>query len=93
MISSAAHTQDSVAKQPLLDVNYFSYNNNIPYVQVMARLKQGRKFEPVKGVILKVYLDSIAPSLLMTEKGVTDETGKANACYARRLTKRMECFC
>ena len=87
IISSAAHTQDSVAKQPLLDVNYFSYNNNIPYVQVMARLKQGRKFEPVKGVILKVYLDSISPSLLMTEKGVTDETGKADAAMPPSLQK------
>lgn len=87
IISSAAHTQDSLAKQPLLDVNYFSYNNNIPYVQVMARLKQGRKFEPVKGVILKVYLDSISPSLLMTEKGVTDETGKADAAMPPSLQK------
>jgi hypothetical protein len=88
IISSAAHTQDSVAKQPLLDVNYFSYNNNIPYVQVMARLKQGRKFEPVKGVILKVYLDSISSSLLMTEKGVTDETGKADAAMPPSLQKQ-----
>ena len=87
IISSAAHTQDSLAKQPLLDVNYFSYNNNIPYVQVMARLKQGRKFEPVKGVILKIYLDSISPSLLMTEKGVTDETGKADAAMPPSLQK------
>jgi hypothetical protein len=88
IISSAAYTQDSVAKQPLLDVNYFSYNNNIPYVQVMARLKQGRKFEPVKGVALKVYLDSISSSLLMTERAVTDETGKADAAIPPSLQKQ-----
>jgi hypothetical protein len=87
IISSAAHTQDSLAKQPLLDVNYFSYDNNIPYVQVMARLKQGRKFEPIKGVIVKVYLDSISSLLLITDKAVTDETGKANAGLPTSLQK------
>jgi len=87
IISSAAHTQDSVGKQPLLDLNYFSYNNSIPYVQVMARLKQGRKFDPVKGVTLKVYLDSISSSLLMTDKAVTDETGKADAAMPPSLQK------
>ena len=56
IISSAAYTQDSIAKQPLLDVMYFSYNNNIPYVQVMARLKQGRKFEPIKGHDFAIFL-------------------------------------
>lgn len=87
VISSAAHTQDSSAKQPILDVNYFSYDNNIPYVQVTARLKQGRKFEPIKGVTIKLYLDSISPSLLMTDKVVTDETGKANAGIPTSLQK------
>lgn len=86
-ISSAAHAQDSIAKQPLLDVMYFSYNNNIPYVQVLARLKQGRKFDPVKGVTLKVYLDSISSSMLMTDKAVTDETGKADAAVPPSLQK------
>jgi len=88
IISSAAHTQDSAAKQPLLDVNYFSYNNNIPYVQVMARLKQGRKFEPVKGVSFKVYLDSISSTWLMTDKAVTDETGKADVAIPPSLPRQ-----
>jgi hypothetical protein len=85
IISYAAYTQDSIAKQPVLDVSYFSYDNHIPYVHVMARLKQGRKFEPVKGVILKVYLDSVSSSLLMTDKAVTDETGKAEAVMPASL--------
>jgi hypothetical protein len=88
IIFSAAQAQDSITKQPLLDVNYFSYNNNIQYVQVMARLKQGRKFEPVKGVVLKVYLDSISSSMLMTERAVTDETGKADATIPPSLQKQ-----
>jgi len=87
VISSTTHAQDSSAKQPLLDVNYFSYDNNIPYVQVTARLKQGRKFEPIKGVIIKLYMDSISSSLLMTDKAVTDETGKANAGIPTSLQK------
>ena len=86
-VSSAAYTQDSVAKKPILDIQYFSYNNNIPYVQVMARLKQGRKFEPVKGVTVKVYLDSVSSSLLMAEKVVTDETGKADVAVPPSLQK------
>ena len=85
IISSAAHTQDSIAKQPVLDVNYFSYNNSVPYVQVLARLKQGRKFEPIKGVVIKVYLDSVSSSFLMTDKAVTDETGRANAVMPASL--------
>ena len=87
VISCATYAQDSSAKQPLLDVNYFSYDNNIPYVQVTARLKQGRKFEPIKGVIIKLYMDSISSSLLMTDKAVTDETGKANAGIPTSLQK------
>ena len=90
IISYAAYTQDSIAKQPVLDVSYFSYDNHIPYVQVMARLKQGRKFEPVKGVILKVYLDSVSSSLLMTDKAVTDETGRANAGMPASLQKEWD---
>jgi len=54
---------------------------------VMARLKQGRKFDPVKGVTLKVYLDSISSSLLMTDKAVTDETGIADAALPPSLQK------
>ena len=90
IVSSAAYTQDSLAKQPLLDVNYFSYDNNIPYVQVMARLKQGRKFEPIKGVNIKLYLDSVSSSLLITDKAVTDETGKANAGMPTSLQKQWD---
>ena len=90
IVSSAGHAQDSIAKQPLLDVNYFSYDNNIPYVQVMARLKQGRKFEPIKGVNIKLYLDSVSSSLLITDKAVTDETGKANAGMPTSLQKQWD---
>jgi len=92
IISSAAYTQDSIAKQPLLDVMYFSYNNNIPYVQVMARLKQGRRFEPIKGVTLKVYLDSISSSSLMTDNAVTDETGKADVAMPPSLQKEWNAY-
>ena len=87
IISGAAHTQDSAVKQPLVDVNYFCYDNSIPYVKVMTRLKQGRKFEPVKGVVLKVYLDSISSSLLVTDKAITDEAGMANAALPTSLQK------
>jgi len=90
IISYAAYTQDSIAKQPVLDVSYFSYDNHIPYVQVIARLKQGRKFEPVKGVILKVYLDSVSSSLLMTDNAVTNETGRANAAMPASLQKEWD---
>ena len=90
IVSSSGYTQDSIAKQPLLNVNYFSYDNNIPYVQVMARLKQGRKFEPIKGVNIKLYLDSVSSSLLITDKAVTDETGKANAGMPTSLQKEWD---
>jgi hypothetical protein len=53
----------------------------------MTRLKQGRKFEPVKGVVLKVYLDSISSSLLVTDKAITDEAGMANAALPTSLQK------
>jgi hypothetical protein len=56
----------------------------------MARLKQGRKFEPIKGVNIKLYLDSVSSSLLITDKAVTDETGKANAGMPTSLQKEWD---
>jgi hypothetical protein len=77
--------QDSVEKTPSLNLRYFSSEKDIPYVLVQSRLKVGRKFEPVKGVAVKFYLDSVAPATLMADKAITDESGEAIAVVPTSL--------
>jgi hypothetical protein len=90
LLPAMAFSQDSVEKTPTLNLKYFSSEQNVPYVLVESRLKVGRKFEPVKGVSVKFYLDSATSSMMMTDKAVTDESGEAIAALPPALKNAWE---
>ncbi|OQY96834.1 MAG: hypothetical protein B6D37_00800 [Sphingobacteriales bacterium UTBCD1] len=85
LVPTMASGQDSVEKTPTLSLKYFSSDQNIPYILVQSRYKVGRKFEPVKGVTVLFYLDSVAPSTKITDKATTNEFGEAIAALPPAL--------
>lgn len=70
--------QDSTAKELNIYLRYFMYNNKIPYVLVNTKTKIDGKFQPVKNVGLNVYLDSVAPSNLISKVN-TNNKGETQA--------------
>lgn len=90
LVPAMAFGQDSVEKTPTLNLKYFSSEQNVPYVLVESRLKIGRKFEPVKGIAVKFYLDSTTSSMMMTDKAITDESGEAIAVLPPVLKNAWE---
>lgn len=76
MISASA--QDSTKADITIALRYFNFNNKVPYLQVESKSKVKKKFQPVKGVEIKLYLDSVADDHAIA-KVVTDEQGKAMA--------------
>lgn len=66
--------QDSTLSPPVLGLRYFLPVSKIPYVEVSTRRKVGKKFEPVKGIQVKVYFkEESAENLLGSVK--TGKTG------------------
>lgn len=85
LVPAMAFSQDPVEKTPALNLKYFSSEQNVPYVLVQSRWKIGRKFEPVKGITVKFYLDSVASSKIMADKILTNEYGEAIAALPPSL--------
>ena len=73
----AAMAQDSEEKAELnLNLRYYLKNNKVPYMMVETNTKVDRKFEPVKGTKVAVYISEVAPENLLANV-VTDDKGKA----------------
>ncbi len=90
LLSSAAISQDSVAKTPVLNLRYFSSENKIPYLLVQARWKAGKKYQPAKGITVKLYLDSTSDAFALNEKVVTGESGEAIAILPPALQTKWD---
>jgi len=74
MSQSAVQAQDSALSPPVLGVRYFLPVSKVPYLEVGTKRKVGKKFEPVKGIHVKVYFsEESAANLLGT--AVTGKTG------------------
>jgi len=69
------YAQDS-ASTTILGIRYFLPANKVPYIEVSTKKKIGRKFEPVKGVGIKVYLGEEAENNLLG-KVITEKEGIA----------------
>ncbi|PKV66875.1 hypothetical protein [Pontibacter ramchanderi] len=61
-----------------LNLRYFLKNNKVPYLTVETNTKVERRFEPVQGMAVAVYLNEVAPENLLANV-VTKEDGKATA--------------
>jgi hypothetical protein len=76
--SFAAPAQDSTKNELIVNLSYFISNNKIPYLLVNTKTKVDKKFQPVKGITVNLYLDEEMADNSIS-KAVTDETGTAKA--------------
>ena len=68
--------QDAEKTDLNLNLRYFLKNNKVPYLTVETNTKVERKFEPVQGMKVAVYLNEVSPENLLADV-VTKEDGKA----------------
>jgi hypothetical protein len=61
-----------------LNLRYFMYDNKIPYLSVQSKIKVKKKFQPVPGVAMSLYLDSVSADHLVAVVK-TNEQGEATA--------------
>jgi len=68
--------QDSTMAVPSLNLRYFIENNSLQYFLVQSRIKKGKKFMPLPGQFIRLYLDSNNTGNLIS-RTVTNEKGVA----------------
>lgn len=73
--------QDSVAKESVLGIKYFSVDNKIPYLVVKSQSKLGKKYTPVKNVPVQVFIDSDSSEANLLGKVTTGENGEAKVVF------------
>jgi hypothetical protein len=70
--------QDSAKGDLNMTVSCLVENNQIPYIVAHVQTKVNRRFRPVAGIPIKLYLNSDSPSNLVRQV-ITDNEGKATA--------------
>ena len=81
--------QDSVKNELILTVSYFMENNKIIYLKANTKNKIDSKFQPIKNIPVRLYLDSESDSSFIG-KITTDETGSAKAILPPSLKTLWE---
>ena len=81
LLAGRVNAQEAEKSPLVLGLSYFSSDNSMQYITVTAKSKVQGKFQPVKGVEIKLYLDkdSTGKPLGFIGKVVTGEKGKAAA--------------
>ncbi|QEC69860.1 hypothetical protein FRZ67_22105 [Panacibacter ginsenosidivorans] len=74
-IKTISFAQDSTASPVLLDIKYFVSDKQVPYLVVKTKTKKDRKFLPVEGVPVTVFLNEES-NAAMLGKATTDEKGE-----------------
>jgi hypothetical protein len=69
---------DSTKPEISVIIHHFTINNSFQYLLVETKTKVGKKWQPLKGQVLQLYLDSNKAENLIT-KVQTDSNGKAKA--------------
>jgi hypothetical protein len=77
LIITGVQAQDSVAKESVLSIKYFSVDNKVPYLVVQSQTKLGKKYTPVKNVPVQVFIDSDSSEVNLLGKVTTGEKGEA----------------
>jgi hypothetical protein len=78
------YAQEKEAPVPMLNLKYFLPVSKVPYVKVITQNKVGRKFEPLPGVTVSVYLGEAAESNLLG-KVVTSSKGEGRVAFPAAL--------
>lgn len=81
--------QDSTKKELVLNLGYYMNNNSIVYLMVNTKTKIERKFQPVKGVTVSLFLDNDSAANLIS-KVITDENGMAKSIIPPTLKKEWD---
>jgi hypothetical protein len=75
-IATGALAQDSTVNLPSVNIRYFVKNNNLQYVLLQSRIKEGRKFNALPMREVQLYLDS-ADNTNLIAKIITNKWGEA----------------
>lgn len=82
--SIGVSAQDSVKAGPVVKLNYFVNDNSVPYLMVQSQTKTGKKFNPLPGQAVKIFLDNNNPENLIIKTN-TDKNGKAKVAMPATL--------
>ncbi len=90
LLSAApAWSQDSAKKELLLDLAYYMPASRVPYIMIHGKTKEGKKFQPVAGLKVQIYLDN--DSLInLLGKITTDERGEGKLSLPITLKTNWE---
>lgn len=69
--------QDSVVRESVVNMKYYSVNNKIPYLIIKTQYKLGKKYAPVKNIPIQVYIDSDSSEANLLGKAITGDNGEA----------------
>src|SRR6186997_129710 len=81
--------QDSTKNELVMNLGYFMNNNKIIYLIANTKTKIDKKFQPVKGMIVNLYLDNDSAGNSIG-KVVTNEKGIAKAIIPASLKDLWE---
>jgi hypothetical protein len=81
--------QEKTAPQPLLTLSYFTRDNNIQYLMLQTRIKVERKFQPLPGEEVTLFLDSIGAEKQVI-KTHTDDNGVAKVIIPPSLKSQWD---
>jgi hypothetical protein len=70
--------KDSTKPEISVNIHHFTINNSFQYLLIDTKIKADKKWKPLKGQVLQLYLDSNKAQNLIT-KVQTDSNGKAKA--------------
>jgi hypothetical protein len=76
--------QDSAKNDLVMNLGYFMKNNKVVYLMVNTKTKIDKKFQPVEGMVVNLYLDNDSASNLIG-KITTNEKGLAKAIIPPNL--------
>ena len=76
-LTAGAKAQDSVVRESIIGMKYFSADNKIPYLVIQTQHKLGKKYTSVKNVAVKIYIDSDSSEANLLGNVSTGEKGLA----------------
>ena len=78
ILSITLYAQETEKPELLVNLGYYTANNMMQYVQVKTQMKAKNKLQPVKDVVVQLYLDSLSDENLVA-KLKTNDKGTAKA--------------
>ena len=81
LLSAGIKAQDSVVRESIIGMKYFSTDNKIPYLIIQTQYKLGKKYTPVKNIAVKIYIDSDSSETNLLGNVITGEKGLAKVAF------------